>query len=219
MSLRFSLEDAKRFGVSDKVISEVLREAKASSRGAAPSLKTASKTPARHKGEDPPQAKLFRYLTLHPESKHLPWVWEVKHVVPGRKYTVDIGCSISPRHRLAIEVDGFSIHGLNLENYYRDREKDWLLELHDWSCLRIPAGLINTDIDTVQSRILTSMARLKTKHLKETLLLHGLYWHRSWLLMRTRFNYAIKLSHFHFSLAAPCGAWFARAAKQSKSER
>lgn len=218
MSLRFSLEDAKRFGVSDKVISEVRREAKARPREAASNSK-AVRAPARHQGQEPPQSKLFRYLTLHPKSKHLPWEWEVKHVVPGRKYTVDIGCSISPRYRLAIEVDGFSIHGLNIENYYRDREKDWLLELNDWSCLRIPAGLINKEIDTVHSRILTSMARLKTKYLKETLWLHGLHLHRSWLLMRTRFNYDIELNLYQFTLAASYGAWFAHTAKQSKSER
>jgi very-short-patch-repair endonuclease len=116
-----------------------------------------------------PQAKLFSLLHIAPETKRFPWQWELDRVVPGRRYTVDMGVVFSPGFKLAVEVDGFSVHGRNLEGYYRDREKDWLLGQNDWVCLRIPAGLVVKDPNTVLSRIGQTVARIEARYQRQLL--------------------------------------------------
>lgn len=90
-------------------------------------------------------------------------------MIPERRFSVDIGIVFSPDVKLAIEVDGFSVHGRNLEGYYRDREKDWLLEQHGWTCLRIPAGLVLKEPNTVLSRVGRTVSRLEARYQRQLL--------------------------------------------------
>jgi very-short-patch-repair endonuclease len=62
---------------------------------------------------------------------------ELKDVVPGRRYRIDIGFQAQ---RLAIEVDGFSHHGKFQSDFQRDRDRQNLLTVHQWRILRFSAG-------------------------------------------------------------------------------
>lgn len=134
--------------------------------------------------KSPPQATLFQLLKIAPETKLFSWEWERQNVVPGRRFSVDIALWFSPLIKLALEIDGFSVHGRNLEGYYRDREKDWLLELNDWVCLRIPAGMVSTDPNAVLMRVSAMANRLYARHIRILLFHAGAKWHRQWLKQR-----------------------------------
>ena len=110
---------------------------------------TAASAPASSKStaESKPQRRLYELLTLSPHLRHLPWQWEYREPVPGRKYTLDIALELDrsgnvPRFRGALECDGWEYHGRHLKGFKRDREKDRQLALCGWRVLRISAGEI-----------------------------------------------------------------------------
>lgn len=70
-------------------------------------------------------------------------VRELEHVVPGRKFRLDIGFL---QERLAIEVDGFAHHGKRLADFKRDRERQNELVIAGWKVLRFSAGEIRKDL-------------------------------------------------------------------------
>lgn len=102
----------------------------------------------RHASGSPPQEQLLALVTLeHPDHE---WVADFKGAVPRRKYELDIAL---PEYFLAIEVDGYAIHGRNKANFLRDRDKDYLLSLEGWGVLRIQAGLITKSPDEALERV------------------------------------------------------------------
>lgn len=89
-----------------------------------------------------PQGQLHLLLTQDPKLGKYDWHWEMARVVPGRKYSVDIGLVLNANAKLAIEVDGFAHHGKFLGDFKRDRAKDRELLKEGWMVLRIAAGEI-----------------------------------------------------------------------------
>ncbi|CAM3859876.1 hypothetical protein VRRI112168_03605 [Vreelandella rituensis] len=169
MSLRLSLHEAKKLGIHSKAPAP----AKPKPKGALGHLGTSAE-------RSPPQRTLFQTLRIVPETARFSWVWEVKDPVPGRKFSLDIGLHLSPLHKLGIEVDGFRHHGLSKEGFYRDREKDFLLDKHGWKFIRVPAGLIEKDINLVLSRIAYMAQRLEAQLLRERLQNAPTWWLSRW---------------------------------------
>lgn len=70
-------------------------------------------------------------------------VREFKDAVPNRRYRIDIAFPVS---RLALEVDGWSHHGMFKADFIRDRERQNLLCIYGWRILRFTAGMIYKDL-------------------------------------------------------------------------
>lgn len=102
------------------------------------------------------QRKLFDLLVadgLKPE-------WEVKGVIPGRRFSVDIAF---PRVKLAIEVDGWQHHGKTLSAFKNDRTRQNLFVIHGWRVLRFFPGEISKDskscVDTIKLALTMGRSR------------------------------------------------------------
>lgn len=68
------------------------------------------------------------------------YVLELVGAIPGRSFRLD---AAFPRSRLAVELDGFTDHGKNLEAFVRDRERDMLLWAHGWAVIRLATRHLN----------------------------------------------------------------------------
>lgn len=158
MALKLTEADAKRLGIPGSGKGKTTK-------GAIP-LRVRGKASS---SKSPPQDKLFHALQWHPDTRRFAWLWEYARPVPGRKFSLDIALVLSARHRLALEVDGMRHHGINRDGFYRDREKDFLLEANFWRVVRIPAGMILKDIATVLERVTAVACQLEGQYLRHRL--------------------------------------------------
>lgn len=107
-----------------------------------------------------PQSRLWRALLsrMPDAAKARELVWELKGIVPGRRFAVDIAWMTNC---LAIEVDGYMHHGFSKRGFHRDREKDRLLQLQGWTPVRFSAKEISSDLDGVVNQILRLNAAIQ----------------------------------------------------------
>lgn len=105
-----------------------------------------------------PQVILFRALVPHfgLYSNKGDLVYELKDVIPGRKFEVDIAL---PRYKVAIEMDGWESHGKYLAGFKRDREKWLLFATEGWLVLPISREQIIDELENTISMILTCAQR------------------------------------------------------------
>ncbi len=130
MSLRFSLSQARKMGVSEDVLKSLPR----ASRGRAPSRGS------------PVQEALWAAVSARwPHA-----VEDYNKAIPGRKFEIDIAFV---DERVALEVDGWQFHGKFLTDFKRDREKDKLLTLEGWRILRFTAEEIRMDINACLEQV------------------------------------------------------------------
>lgn len=174
MALRLSREDAEKLGVAPSKLARPT------------SGKSKSQKTSTAQERSPLQARLYETLRLLPETREFPWEWEVSRVIPGRRFSVDIAMRLSPTHKLAIEVDGLRHHGLSRDGFYRDREKDDLLGLHDWTVIRVPAGLISKDMPVVVERIASRAQRLQASWVRQRLVNAPDWFLTRWIHVRDR---------------------------------
>lgn len=92
------------------------------------------------------QRRLFDRLV----SEGLNPVWELKKVIPGRNFSVDIAF---PDVKCAIEVDGWQHHGKTLSAFKSDRKRQNLFVEHGWRVLRFFPGEISSDMDAIVATI------------------------------------------------------------------
>lgn len=156
MSLRLSISEAEE----KKIISQAqAREMRLKQGAGRANRKAAQGWPAKSGSQkqkpsvcpidgDSPQEKLWRALVKkYPDLvKSNTLCWEIKHIVPGRKYSVDMGFKDLC---LGLELDGWEFHGKNIKNFKRDRQKDRLMLLSGWRVMRFYASEINNEIDQV----------------------------------------------------------------------
>ena len=71
------------------------------------------------------------------------YVLELVGAIPGRSFRLD---AAFPSSRLAVELDGFTDHGKNLEAFVRDRERDMLLWAHGWAVIRLATRHLNDPV-------------------------------------------------------------------------
>ena len=90
---------------------------------------------------------------------------EAKDLVPGRRYRADL---CDRELRAIVELDGFANHGRTKAGFYRDRERDFHLLINDWHVLRIPAGLVRSDLATALGRIQQFIAFLERQRAAHT---------------------------------------------------
>ncbi len=89
-----------------------------------------------------PEAQLHEIL----RTAHLTgWVGNHRVVLNGVTYYLDVGF---PRQRLAIEVDGYAVHG-DRSAFEHDRERQAHLMAHGWRVLRLTSRMIERDPDAV----------------------------------------------------------------------
>lgn len=74
--------------------------------------------------------------------------------VPGRKFRLDIAFV---DNWLAIEVDGWSVHGKFLADFKRDRIRQNILVMRGWRILRFSAADIHQDLEGCLSIIKTTL--------------------------------------------------------------
>jgi very-short-patch-repair endonuclease len=101
----------------------------------------------------PPERELLKALrsaSLHDVAAG------VKVIVGGVPLWLDFAVE---RIRLAIEVDGYSVH-IDPEVYHRDRAKQNLLVAHDWTVLRYPPRQIRADTGAVVDEIAAMIRNL-----------------------------------------------------------
>lgn len=158
MALKLSKEEARRLGIKLPGTSSVKN---ASSLGRSQRQVVVSKSP--------PQDQLWNALKWDPNTRGLPWQWEYARAIPGRRFSIDIALVLSDRHKLALEVDGMRHHGISREGFYRDREKDFLLEANAWRIVRIPAGMISKDLGGVLDRITQVIRQVHGHYLRDQL--------------------------------------------------
>lgn len=98
---------------------------------------------------------LYELLQQHPQTAGL-FQLAVKpgFAFGGRRAELDLACQ--PLH-IAIEVDGY-FHFLSMDNYRRDRRKDFLLQQHGYFVLRFLAEDIVAKPDCVLETVLKAVA-------------------------------------------------------------
>jgi len=159
MALKLTEEDARRLGIGAP-------KRKASGKNV-PTVSRSRRQASSSKS--PPQDKLWNALKWDPNTRGLPWQWEFSRAVPGRRFSIDIALVLSSRHKLALEVDGMRHHGISRDGFYRDREKDFLLEANFWRVVRIPAGMILKDLAGVLDRVTVVARQLEGQYLRDRL--------------------------------------------------
>lgn len=156
MSLRLSISEAQQKNLISESEAEEMRRREKPKRATG---HRSAKTPSQDKRPKvqpifspiegiTPQQKLWRALVArYPELvKSGDLAWELGNVVPGRKFSLDIGFKDL---KVGLEMDGWEWHGKNIKNFKRDRRKDRLLLLSGWRVLRFFASEINDEIEEV----------------------------------------------------------------------
>lgn len=94
-----------------------------------------------------PQRILFNAVKAKvPEAK-----WEVKGLVPGRKFRADI---FIPSSNIVIEFDGYRHHALSKRGFQKGLERQNLFVAHGFKVLRYYAKQVNSDLDKVIEEIM-----------------------------------------------------------------
>lgn len=94
-----------------------------------------------------PQRRLFNAVKAQvPEAR-----WEVKGLVPGRKFRADI---FIPSSNVVIEFDGYRHHALSKRGFQKGLERQNLFIAHGYYVLRYYAKQVSSDLDSVISEIM-----------------------------------------------------------------
>lgn len=80
--------------------------------------------------------------------------------IQGRRYRIDIAFPFEP-FPLAVEVDGFSVHGKHLADFKKDRQRQNMLSLAGWRILRFFPGEIYQDIDSIVAQVRQALSENK----------------------------------------------------------
>lgn len=145
--MRVSVSQAKKMGIWKKVPKNIQQKI----------LDKQERKPV--KTEDP-QRKLFNAL-----KEHLPEIkWEVKGLVPGRKFRADI---FIPSSNIVIEFDGYRHHGVSKHGFQKGLERQNLFIAEGYSVLRYYAKQVLSDLDSVIDEIMRLHKKKRNQSQKE----------------------------------------------------
>jgi len=131
--MRVSISQAKKMGIWSKVPKNIQK-------------KIHDKNDRKPVKANDPQKTLFNAVKeIIPEAK-----WEVKGLVPGRKFRADI---YIPSSRIVIEFDGYRHHALSKAGFKKGLESQNLFISEGYSVLRYYAKQVFSDLDSVINEI------------------------------------------------------------------